>query len=63
MSSKSSPAVITMGIDIGKARFMSSALTRAARSYCARSCHAVEARLANMLPCLIGMEAALARIT
>jgi transposase len=59
MSSKSSPAVATMGIDIGKNSFHVIGFdARGAivlRQKWSRG--QLEARFANMPPCLIGMEA------
>src|SRR6516225_5924849 len=59
MSNKSTAIVATMGIDIGKNSFHAVGLDRRGaivlRQKWSRS--QVEARLANMPPCLIGMEA------
>ena len=59
MSNKSTAIVATMGIDIGKNSFHVVGLDRRGaivlRQKWSRS--QVEARLANMPPCLIGMEA------
>jgi transposase len=59
MSNKSTPAVATMGIDIGKNSFHIVGLDQRGaivlRQKWSRS--QVETRLANMPPCLIGMEA------
>jgi hypothetical protein len=64
-SSKSSPAVATMGIDIGKNSFHVIGLdARGAivlRQKWSRG--QLEARLANMPPCLMAWRPALARIT
>ena len=59
MSNGSTPIVATMGIDIGKNSFHVIGLDRRGaivlRQKWSRS--QVETRLANMPPCLIGMEA------
>jgi len=59
MSNKSNPTVATMGIDIGKNSFHVVGLDRRGaivlRQKWSRS--QIEARLANMAACLIGMEA------
>ena len=59
MSNNSSPIVATMGIDIGKNSFHVVGLDRrgaiVVRQKLSRG--QIEARLANMAPCLIGMEA------
>ncbi len=59
MSNRSTPIVATMGIDIGKNSFHVIGLDRRGaivlRQKWSRS--QVEARLANMPPCRIGMEA------
>jgi transposase len=59
MSNKSTPMVATMGIDIGKNSFHVIGLDRRGavvlRQKWSRS--QIEARVANMPPCLIGMEA------
>ena len=59
MSNKSTPVVATMGIDIGKNSFHVVCLDRRGaivlRQKWSRS--QIEARVANMPPCLIGMEA------
>jgi transposase len=59
MSNKSTPIVATMGIDIGKNSFHVIGLDRRGaivlRQKWSRS--QIEARVANMPPCLIGMEA------
>src|ERR1700688_2386832 len=59
MSNKSTATVATMGIDIGKNSFHVIGLDERGaivlRQKCSRG--QVEARLANMPPCLIGMEA------
>jgi hypothetical protein len=59
MSSESSPAVTTMGVDIGKNSFHVIGLDgRGAIVLCQKwSRGQLEARLANLPPCLIGMEA------
>jgi transposase len=59
MSDKSSLTVAAMGIDIGKNSFHVVALDRRGAIVLRRrwSRGQVEARLANMPPCLIGMEA------
>jgi transposase len=59
MSNKSTPIFATMGIDIGKNAFHVIGLDRRGaivlRQKWSRS--QIEARVANMPPCLIGMEA------
>ena len=59
MSNKSTPIVATMGIDIGKNSFHVVGLDErgaiVVRQKLSRG--QIEARLANMAPCLIGMEA------
>src|SRR5215467_4004541 len=59
MSNKSNPSVATMGIDIGKNSFHVVGLDRrgAIVLWQKWSRGQIEARLANMTPCLIGMEA------
>ena len=59
MPATAQTAVAVIGIDIGKLCSTSSASIAAVQSCCVRSGRAaqVEARLANMSPCLIGMEA------
>jgi hypothetical protein len=59
MSNKSSPIFATMGIDIGKNSFHVVGVDRRGAIELRQkwSCGQVEARLANMPPCLIGMEA------
>ena len=59
MSNKSTPVVVTMGIDIGKNSFHVVGLDRDGAPVLRQkwSRGQVEARLANMPPCLIGMEA------
>ena len=59
MSDKSNPPVATMGIDIGKNAFHVVGLDRRGAIVLRQrwSRGQVQARLANMPPCLIGMEA------
>ena len=59
MSNKSTPVVATMGIDIGKNSFHVVGLDRRGAIVLRQkwSRGQVEARLANLSPCLIGMEA------
>ena len=59
MSNKSNPSVATMGIDIGNNSFHVVGLDRrgAIVLWQKWSRGQIEARLANMTPCLIGMEA------
>src|ERR1700730_13857866 len=59
MSNKSNPSVATMGIDIGKNSFHVVGLDQRGAIVLRQkwSRGQVEARLANMPPCLIGMEA------
>jgi transposase len=59
MSNKSNPTVATMGIDIGKNSFHAVGLDQRGAIVLRQkwSRGQIEARLANMPPCLIGMEA------
>ncbi len=59
MSNKSNPTVATMGIDIGKNSFHVVGLDQRGAIVLRQkwSRHQIEARLANIPPCLIGMEA------
>ena len=59
MAAKSSPAISVIGIDIGKNAFHIVGLDeRGAMVLRQRwSCGQIEARLANLPPCLVGMEA------
>jgi transposase len=54
MSNKSNPTVATMGIDIGKNSFHVAGLIVLRQKWSRRQ---IEARLANIPRCLIGMEA------
>jgi len=58
MSQTLNAAIAVIGIDIGKNSFHIVGLMTAARSCCGRRSRSqVEARFANLSPCLIGMEA------
>jgi transposase len=63
MSQKLNTAITVIGIDIGKNTFHIVGLDQRGAVVLRQKCHAAsETRLANMSRCLIGMEAASARI-